>query len=135
MDDRHALVVDCRVTTADGYGERDAAEAMAADLPGRRLTTIGADKQYDTRGCVAEMRRIGITPLVAQNSGRSGGSAIDRGSTRHEGCSTSINARRDIETSVGWITQFAGLHPFKLRGQGHISASHSLGEAFGYGCM
>ena len=61
MDNRHALVVDCRVTQADGYGERDAAKEMAADLPGRHQKTIGADKNYDTRGFVAEMRRIGMS--------------------------------------------------------------------------
>jgi transposase len=50
MENRHALVVDCRVTQADGYGERDAAKEMAADLPGGHQKTIGADKNYDTRG-------------------------------------------------------------------------------------
>ena len=30
-----------------------------------------------TRGIVAEMRRIGVTPHAVQNSGRTGGSAID----------------------------------------------------------
>jgi hypothetical protein len=48
MDNRHALVVDCRVTQADGYGERDAAKEMASGLPGRHQKTIGADKNYDT---------------------------------------------------------------------------------------
>ena len=57
MENRHALVVDCRVTQADGYGERDAAEDMATDRPGHHQKTIGADKNYDTRGFVAEMRR------------------------------------------------------------------------------
>ena len=33
MENRHDLVVDCRVTLADGYGERDAAQEMAADCP------------------------------------------------------------------------------------------------------
>lgn len=28
------MVVDCRVTPADGYGEREAAKTMAADLGG-----------------------------------------------------------------------------------------------------
>ncbi len=58
MDNRHALIVDCRVTQAVGTGERDAASAMAADRPGAHQKTIGADKNYDTRGFVAEMRRI-----------------------------------------------------------------------------
>jgi hypothetical protein len=33
MDNRHALIVDCKLTQATGTGERDAAKAMAADTP------------------------------------------------------------------------------------------------------
>jgi hypothetical protein len=47
MDNRHALIVDCKVTQATGTGERDAAKAMAADRPGAHQKTIGADKNYD----------------------------------------------------------------------------------------
>jgi hypothetical protein len=34
MDNRHDLIVDCRVTQATGTGERDAAKETAADLAG-----------------------------------------------------------------------------------------------------
>jgi hypothetical protein len=37
MDNRHALVVDCKVTQAVGTGERDAAQTMAADRPGAHM--------------------------------------------------------------------------------------------------
>jgi transposase len=122
MDNRHDLIVDCRVTLADGYGEREAAKAMAADLAGAHQKTIGADKNYDTKGFVAEMRRIGVTPHVAQNTARPGGSAIDGRTTRHKGYTQSINARRGIEKVFGWIKQFAGLRQFKLRGQENVTA-------------
>ncbi len=93
MENRHDLVVDCRVTLAVaagfrgavGYGERNAAQEMAADCTGAHQKTIGADKNYDTKGFVAEMRRLGVTPHVAQNTTRSGGSAIDGRTTRHQG--------------------------------------------------
>jgi hypothetical protein len=91
MDNRHALIVDCTITKATGTGEMDAAKAMAADRPGAHQKTIGADKNYDTKGFVAEMRRIGVTPHVAQNTSRLGGSA------------KSINARRGIEKVFAWI--------------------------------
>jgi hypothetical protein len=103
MDNRHALIVDCKVTQAVGTGERDAAKDMAAAIPGAHQKTLGADKNYDTRRFVAEMRRIGVTPHVAQNTARSGGSAIDSRTTRHEGYRKSINARRGIEKVFGWI--------------------------------
>jgi transposase len=126
MDNRHDLIVDCRVTLADGYGEREAARAMAADLSGAHQKTIGADKNYDTKGFVAQMRRLGVTPHVAQNTGRPGGSAIDGRNTRHKGYTQSINARRGIEKVFGWIKQFAGLRQFKLRGQENVSAVFGL---------
>jgi IS5 family transposase len=72
-------------------GERDAAKEIAADRPGAHQKTLGADKGYDTKGFVAEMRRIGVTPHVAQNT------------TRHEGYAKSINARRGIEKVFAWI--------------------------------
>jgi len=99
---------------------------MAADLAAAHQKTIGADKNYDTKGFVAEMRRIGVTPHVAQNTGRPGGSAIDGRTTSHEGYAQSINARRGIEKVFGWIKQFGGLRQFKLRGQDNVSAVFGL---------
>jgi hypothetical protein len=126
MDNRHALIVDCRVTQATGTGERDAAQEMAADRPGAHQKTIGADKNYDTKGFVAEMRRITVTPHVAQNTSRPGGSAIDGRTIRHEGYAKSINARRGIEKVFGWIKQWGGLRQVKLRGTGKVSAVFGL---------
>ena len=72
------------------------------------------------------MRRLCVTPHVAQNSDRSGGSAIDRRTTRHEGYVKSINARRGIEKIFGWIKEFGGLRQFKLRGQSNVTAVFGL---------
>jgi transposase len=126
MDNRHALIVDCQVTQATGTGERDAAKAMAAAIPGAYQKTLGADKNYDTKGMVAEFRRIGVTPHVAQNTARHGGSAIDCRTTRHEGYAQSINARRGIEKVFGWIKQWGGLRQFMLRGTDKVSAVFGL---------
>jgi transposase len=126
MDNRHDLVVDCLITQADGYGERDAATKMAAALPGKKQKTMGADKGYDTRGFVAKMRYLGVTPHVSQNTKRKGGSAIDRRTTRHEGYAKSINARRGIEKVFAWIKEFSGLRQFKHRGQKKVQAVFSL---------
>ena len=126
MENRHALIVDCRVTQATGTGERDAAQQMAADLPGAHQKTVGADKGYDTKGFVAQMRRIGVTPHVAQNTSRPGGSAIDGRTTRHKGYTKSINTRRGIEKVFGWIKQWGGLRQFKVRGTGKVAAVFGL---------
>jgi hypothetical protein len=44
MDNRHDLIVDCRVTRATDSGERDAAKEMSAELSGDHQKTIGTDK-------------------------------------------------------------------------------------------
>jgi hypothetical protein len=129
MVNRHDLIVDCRLTQADGYAEREAAKAMVADLAGAHQKTLGADKVYDAKGFVADMRRIGVTPHVAQNtarSARSGGSAIDGRTTRHKGYALSINARRGIEKVFGWIKAFGGLRQFKVRGTENVSPLFGL---------
>lgn len=79
MENRHGLIVDAMATTADGYGEREAATHMVwaqwARAPGRRRT-LGADKAYDVRDVVGFLRELHTTPHVAQNVDRSGGSTL-----------------------------------------------------------
>jgi len=78
MENRHGLLVDFQVEPADGQAERRAAIAMADErLPGAQRITLAADKGYDTRGFVACCRALKITPHVAQNHARPGGSALD----------------------------------------------------------
>jgi hypothetical protein len=99
---------------------------LAADRRGAHQKTIGSDKNYDIKCFVAEMRRIAVTPLVAQNTSRPGGSALDGRTTRHEGYAKSINARRGIEKVFGWIKQWGGLRQLKLHGTGKVSAVFGL---------
>jgi hypothetical protein len=75
---------------------------------------------------VAELRWIGVTPHVAQNTARSGGSAIDGRTTSQAGYAKSINARRSIERVFGWIKQWGGLRQFKLRGTDKVRAVFGL---------
>ena len=59
LENRSGLVVDTRVTPADGYAERDAALVMLAKVPGGRVT-LAADKGYDYPAFVAELRRMRV---------------------------------------------------------------------------
>ena len=56
MENRHALVVDTRLTLATGTAEREAALEMVAARPGNHRITLGADKAYDVAGFVADLR-------------------------------------------------------------------------------
>ncbi len=56
------------VTQATGTAEREAALAMAEAIPGQHRVTLGADKNYDTRDFVRELRELRVTPHVAQHT-------------------------------------------------------------------
>ena len=126
MENRHGLVVASEVTPADGYGERAAAVRMARSLQGAHQKTLGADKGYDTRDFVADIRFAGITPHVAQNIQNRRRSAIDGRTARHQGYGKSINARKRIEQVFGWIKQAAGLRQLKTRGRSRVGAVFRL---------
>lgn len=99
----YGLVVASEVIPADGYGERAAAVRMARSLPGSHQQTLAADKGYETRDAVADIRFAGITPHVAQNIQARRRSAIGGRNARHQGYGKSINAKKWIEQVVGWI--------------------------------
>jgi len=119
MENRNGLVVDTATTLATGTAERDAATAMAGELPAGERITLGGDKAYDTQDFVAEMRRLGVTPHVSQNSkGRR--SAIDGRTTRHAGYAISVRIRKRIEEVFGWIKTVGGLRKTRHRGTARV---------------
>ncbi len=81
MENRNGLLVDIKLTRATGKAERDTAVEMLSrqQEQGIKPKTIAADKGYDTKEIVETIRDKGITPHVAANTGRRGGSAIDAG--------------------------------------------------------
>lgn len=102
MENRSGLVVSAVVTHATGSGEREAALVMLDVLPGAHPKTLGADKGYDTSGFVAACRQRKVTPHIACNDTRNGGSAIDGRTTRHPGYAVSQIIRKRIEEHFGW---------------------------------
>ena len=114
MENRSGLIVDTRVTPADGYGERDAALLMAEAVPGGRVT-LGMDKGYDYPAFIAELQRMAVTPHVAQNTTHRR-SAIDRRTTRHPGYAVSQRHRKRVEQAFGWMKTIGGLRKLRHRG-------------------
>jgi len=81
---------------------------MLGRLPkSKRRRTVGADKAYDTAGFVADARRLGFTPHVAQNT-TNRRSAIDGRVTRHHGHRVSQATRPRIEEPFGWAKTIGG---------------------------
>jgi transposase len=119
MENRHALVVDTRLTLATGTAEREAALEMAADRPGRHRITLGADKAYDVAEFVADLREHNVTPHVAQNT-TNRRSAIDRRTTRHPGYAVSGRLRKRVEEVFGWTKAAAGFRKTHHRGLARV---------------
>lgn len=115
-ENRNGLVVDARLTQADGYAERRAALEMLGDLPEGPRVTLGADKGYDTRDFIAGCRALGVTPHVAQNT-TNRSSRIDGRTTRHAGYALSQRVRKRIEEVFGWMKTVGLMRKTRHRGR------------------
>jgi transposase len=128
MENRHGLLVDGRVSEANGTAERDLAQAMLADLPGRHKITVGGDKGFDTAGFVAALKGLNVTPHVAQNTANRR-SAIDGRTTRHPGYAVSQRIRKQIEEGFGWIKEVALQRRARHRGKAKVGWQFTLAAA------
>ena len=106
-ENRNGLIVDARLTAADGTAERETALDMIEDNA-RPGSTVGGDKNYDTADFVAGCRERGCTPHVSQNN-TNRRSAIDARTTRHPGYRISTIKRKRIEEPFGWMKTVGGL--------------------------
>jgi transposase len=118
MENLHGLVVQTRLTQATGSAEREASlemvKAQRQQKHGR--LTLGGDKNYDVAEHVAALRKLQVTPHVAQNTERPGGSAIDDRTTRHAGYGVSQTKRKRVEEIFGWFKTVALLRKTRFRG-------------------
>ena len=116
VENRNGLIVDAEVFQANGTAERDAALVMLEKLSGTQPVTVGGDKGFDTRDFVKECRNLRVTPHVAQNHARPGGSAIEARTTRHAGYGVSQRKRKRIEECFGWLKTIALMRKVRHRG-------------------
>lgn len=129
MENRNGLIVDALATRPSGHAERLAALELIDPHASRPLPiTLGADKGYDTRDFVEELRERHVTPHVAQNdTGRR--SAIDGRTTRHPGYQVSMRIRKRIEEAFGWAKTIAGLRKMRHRGLPKVDWQFTLAMA------
>jgi Rieske Fe-S protein len=118
MENRHSLIVDARLTEANGTAERATALDMIKDNVGRG-GTVGGDKNFDTADFVATCRKLGCTPHVSQNASNRR-SAVDGRTTRHPGYRISTTKRKRIEEAVGGMKTVGGLRKTGHRGRGLV---------------
>ena len=84
--------------------------------------TLGADKNYDTAEFVAECRARNITPHVAQNTRRPGGSAIDDALLEYEGYAISQTKRQMAERVHAWPKTWSTMRRAMVRGLERMKA-------------
>jgi len=118
-ENRNGLVVDARLTLANGTAERDAAAAMLEQKPAGRRVKLGGDRGYDTAGFIEKLRGLQVTPHVAQNT-TNRQSAIDARTTRHEGYAVSQRKRKRVEEVFGWLKTVALQRKTRFRGPDRV---------------
>ena len=99
MENRNGMAVNAHVTQADGRAEPQAALAMVEEIPGEHRVTLGADKGYDRKEFVQELRDHQVTPHIACKPT----SIIDARTTRHPGYVISQQKRKRVEEIFGWV--------------------------------
>ena len=119
-ENRHGLAVNTRLTLATGRAEREAALAMAEEIPGVHRVTRGADKNYDTHDFVREIRWRRVTPHLAQNHTHRC-SAIDQRTTRHAGYAISQRKRKRVEEIFGWVKTVGLMRKVRHRGRERVA--------------
>lgn len=133
MENRNGLAVGGTVTQANGMAERRASEALLKQKIKEtgKSATVGEDKAYDTKDHVATLRKLGVTPHVAQNNattkaGHQRHSAIDARTTRHDGYGMSQMRRKMIECLFGWGKQHGTMRKTKHRGLAGVAGDFLL---------
>jgi len=132
MENRHGLLVELRIATANGTAERDMAISMLDDcLPGTERITLGGDKGYDTRDFIERCKERRVTPHVAQNISARRSSAIDGRTTRHPGYAVSQVIRKRVEEIFGWAKTVGNFRKTRYRGLRRTQlASYMVGAAY-----
>lgn len=126
MENRNGLIVKAAASHVTGKAEREVAANLLSDLSGMKKRTVGADKNYDTAGFVADCRAMNITPHVARNDNRKGGSAIDGRTSRHAGYAISQRSRKRVEEPFGWGKTIGLIRQVKVRGLSKVNGAFMM---------
>jgi transposase len=116
MENRNGIVIDLRVGQATGRAEREHGLAMLQELSTTRRITVAGDRGYDTTGFVAGCRTLNVSPHVAQNVRRPGGSALDSRTTGWPSYALSQRVRKRVEEIFGWIKTVGNFRRTRYRG-------------------
>ena len=119
-ENRNGLIVEACVTTASTSQEWEAALSMLDKQSKRPRQTVGADKGYDVKRFVDEVRDKSYTPHVAT---RVKGSSVDRRTTGTVGYKISQRKRKRVEEPFGWMKTVGTIRKLAHRGLSKASTT------------
>lgn len=127
-ENRNGLVVAAETTLATGTAECEAPENMMKQVSRARRSTLGGDKNYDTREHVKALRALGVTSHVAQND-RDRRSAIDDRTPSHAGYEIRQRKRKFVEQVFGWGKSVGPIRKAKHRGVNRVGWMFTFAQA------
>ena len=131
MVNRNGIMIDLRLGQATGRAEREHGLELLRAVRGARRITVAGDKGFDTADFVAGCRALNVTPHVAQNDRRRGGSALDPRTTGRPGYAVSQRVRKRVEEIFGWIKTVANFRRTRYRGVERTTfAAYMVGAAY-----
>jgi transposase len=131
MENRNGIMIDLRVGQVTGRAEREQGLEMLYAVRGAHRITVAGDKGFDTADFVAGCRALNVTPQVAQNERRPGGSALDLRTTNWPGYAVSQRVRKRVEEIFGWIKTVGNFRRTRYRGVERTSfAAYLVGAAY-----
>jgi len=115
-ENRNGLIVQADLSQATGTAERDTGLELVKKERKKRKgrLTVAADKNYDTKDFVEDLRTMVVTPHVARKKKHS---AIDGRTTTWEGYAESQKKRKLVEEAFGWMKTVGLLHKLRHRGE------------------
>ena len=115
IENRNGLIVNATVWEDQRDGGTRTPLVMLEQIAGTKRVTVAPTKA-STPPTLSNCRQMKVTPHVAQNDGRRGGSAIDGRTTRHAGYRVSQRKRKRIEECFGWLKTIALMRKVRHRG-------------------
>ena len=130
-ENRNGLVMQACVTESTTRAEREAALKMLQQLqPEGDRVTLGADKGYQERHFIENLRALKIRPHVAEyREQKYWPNALNPEERQDPGYGVSQRKRKLVEKVFGWIKSVAGLKKTKLRGRRRVEWSFQLAAA------
>ncbi len=131
MENRNGIMIDLRLGQATGRAEREQGLELLRAVRGPRRITVAGDKGFDSAEFVAGCRALNVTPHVAQNERRRGGSALDPRTTGWPGYALSQRVRKRVEEIFGWIKTVGNFRRTRYRGVERTTfAAYLVGAAY-----